>query len=161
MTTRGPNSSWECTAGIRHHAFRINPEHRGALLQRLIDDPDRAMTAPGAQILKHDGTTTLSLVSDPPHRWVVKRFNNKNTWHAIRRTVRESRAERCWRVAPELLAAGIDTPAPVAAVEKRWGPLKGRAYYVMQWVEGVLLSEYLWQCQDLQVPARAIGSLFD
>lgn len=160
MTTVPGSTGWQSTSGVFHHAFRINPDDQCALLERLIDDPDGTMEGPGSRILKHDGTTTLSLLSEPPHHWVVKRYNNKNTWHAVRRAVRESRAGRCWRVAPQLRVAGIATPAPVAAVEKRCGPLKGIAYYVMQWVDGVLLAEYLQQCPDLTVPARAVGTLF-
>jgi tRNA A-37 threonylcarbamoyl transferase component Bud32 len=48
---------------------------------------------------------------------VVKQFRNQGRRAVVDRRWRGSKAERSWRVAGELLAAGLSTPQPIAVVE--------------------------------------------
>ncbi len=48
---------------------------------------------------------------------VVKQFRNQGRRAVLDRRRRGSKAERSWRVAAELVRAGLDTPQPVALVE--------------------------------------------
>lgn len=112
------------------------------LLADIIARPDTVMARGLA--LKHDGTTTVVLVREQGRRWVVKRYNTKNRWHAVRRTIRASRALNCWHAAAWLGAAGIDTPRPVAALEeRRCRALRGRSYFVCEFVDGDTLDKVL------------------
>ncbi|MGA8259399.1 MAG: lipopolysaccharide kinase InaA family protein [Arenicellales bacterium] len=112
------------------------------LLDEIIARPDSVMSR--GRVLKHDGTTTVILLEEQGRRWVVKRYNTKNRWHAVRRTLRTSRALTCWRAATWLEQAGIDTPRPVAALEeRRCGVLRGRSYFACEFVEGQTLDEAL------------------
>lgn len=112
------------------------------LLDELIERPAAVMAR--GRVLKHDGTTTVVAVSDASRRWVVKRYNTKNRWHALRRLFRRSRAVNCWNAAARLREAGIDTPPPVAALEeRRFGVLRGRSYFIHEFVDGEALAHHL------------------
>lgn len=52
-----------------------------------------------------------------PVEAVVKQFRNQGWRRALERRLRGSKAERSWRVAHALVAAGIDTPRPLALAE--------------------------------------------
>ena len=95
------------------------------------------------QSLKHDSTTSVVKVEENGQCWVIKRYNTKNPWHALRRTVRRSRAENCWRMSALLSAAGVRVPAPVAYMERRIGPLRGRSYFVYEYVDAEDLLTYM------------------
>ena len=112
------------------------------LLDRVTADPDDAIQGLG-QSLKHDSTTSVVKVEENGQCWVIKRYNTKNPWHALRRTVRRSRAENCWHMSALLSAAGIRVPAPVAYMERRIGPLRGRSYFVYEYVDAEDLLTYM------------------
>ncbi len=67
---------------------------------------------------------------------VVKRYNLKNFGHWLRRCWRPSRAWHSWRNAQRLVLWGLPTPRPVALLENRFGCLRGRAWYVSEYVPG-------------------------
>ncbi|HSH40730.1 MAG TPA: hypothetical protein VK973_01240, partial [Arenicellales bacterium] len=110
------------TGPPRHHAMKmwtlIREEHRCLLLDELIKQPAAVMAR--GRVLKHDHVTTVVAIDDGERYWVVKRYNTKNRWHALRRLFRTSRAVNCWRAAERLREAGIDTPRPVAVLEERF-----------------------------------------
>lgn len=112
-------------------------------MRSLLLDPDGEMTAPGFEVLKHDGTTTVGVTSRDGRRLVIKRYNTKNPWHFVRRAVRQSRARNCFDFARELIAADIATAPPVAYVESRAGPLKGRSWLLTEFVDGPACLEYV------------------
>lgn len=115
---------------------------RPPLLEKLIERPAAVMSR--GRVLKHDQTTTVTVVEDAGDKWVVKRYNTKNRWHAVRRLFRTSRALNCWRATAWLETAGIDTARPVAAMEERpWKFLRGRSYFVCEFIEGKTLDRVL------------------
>ena len=95
------------------------------------------------QVLKHDRTTTVAKLDGDGMVWVVKRYNTKNSWHAIRRTLRRSRALNCWEMSGLLLAAGIPVPTPIGYMEKKLGPLRGRSYFVYEYIDAQDLLSYV------------------
>lgn len=118
----------------------VESEQRCPLFDELFEAP-ASVTARG-RVLKHDGTTTVTVVGDPDRCWVVKRYNTKNAWHALRRLFRTSRAVNCWRAASRLRKAGIDTPRPVAAMEeRRFGILRGRSWFISEYIDGDTLAQ--------------------
>lgn len=69
--------------------------------------------------------------------------------------VRESRARRTWRMGHALLARGIATPRPLAAIQPRRARLRGESYLATAWLPGALnLHEYLWQLAPLPLADR-------
>jgi hypothetical protein len=62
---------------------------------------------------------------------VVKRYNVKSPLHRVRRWFK-SRARTAWRNGHRLEFLGIPTAAPLALVEERFGPLRGRSWLVME-----------------------------
>lgn len=128
-------------------------------LQALFRVPDRFVDDPGAIRFKHDTTSTLTLTSFDGRQIVVKRFNLRNPWHALRRAPRATRASNCWEAARQLTALGIATARPVATVELRYGPFYGRGYYVSEYVAGDLLSDVLRRGLDSSLVQSAVDGV--
>jgi len=123
--------------------IRYDPYYDSLALRQFLQGPDTAIEYADIGLLKTDGTSTVAALSFDGRRYVVKRYNTRSLFHAIRRIVRRSRAENCWVSAHKLLDSGITTPRPVAMLENRLGPFKGKAYCLTEFVEGVLCNEYL------------------
>jgi len=110
-------------------------------MQAFVENPDHAMTA--GVMLKDGDSTTVVRVEIDGRSYVVKRYNIRNGWYALRRLFRPSRAWHCWRNAHLLVALSIRTPCPVLMLERRWGPLRRQAYFVTEWVGGADALQYL------------------
>ena len=106
-----------------------------AYLDRLIAE---------GQMLKHDRTTSVCRVVHQGQELVVKRYNARSSWHRIKRLFRRSRASRCWQASAAFSSAGIDVVENVAMLEKRFGILHGRAYYISH----VAAGPTLYDCVD-------------
>jgi tRNA A-37 threonylcarbamoyl transferase component Bud32 len=64
---------------------------------------------------------------------VVKRYNVKNLFHALRRALKPlARFRRAWINGQRLHFLNIPTPRPLALVEERLGPWRGVAYLVTE-----------------------------
>ena len=110
-------------------------------LAPLIADPD-AWLEQGTP-LKRGRTATLSLVELEGRKLVIKRYNIKGAGHALSRAWRPSRAWHSWVEAHRLRFLGIATPRPLALIERRLGPLRGRAWLITEYCEGANLQERL------------------
>ena len=132
------------------------------LLEKFAAAPDSVLHDAG-RILKHDRTTTVAKIGDDGMAWVVKRYNTKNSWHAIRRTLCRSRAHNCWEMSGYFIAAGIPIPAPVGYMEKKLGPLRGRSYFLYEYVYAQDLLSYMKNRRDpggFEIVLREITELF-
>ncbi len=130
-------------------------------LQQFLRDPDVFIDAADAKLLKSDAASTVACISFDGRKYVAKRYETRGLWHVCKRAFRRSRAERCWLAALQLARAGIDTPRPVAVVERRLGPLRGRAYYLTEHVDGELCSTYLRrQCPQRDAIVDAVATTF-
>lgn len=110
-------------------------------LTDLLAQPDAAIES-GLR-LKSGGTCTVAVTQVGDQSVVVKRYNLKNWRHALSRLWRPSRAWHSWREAHRLAFYGIATPSPLAMLEERWGPLRGRAFLITEFCPGVSLAEAL------------------
>ncbi len=72
---------------------------------------------------------------------VVKQFRNEGFRRRLERRLKGSKAERSWRVALALTAAGIDTPRPVMLIESEVPD--GPSFYVCRYLEGSTEARYL------------------
>jgi len=102
---------------------------------RFLDDPDVLIDA--NRLIKDGNTSTVALVEVDSQCLVVKRYNIKNTWHALRRCPFPTRASNSWRNAHRLALLGIPTPKPIALLEKRWGPFRFKTYFITEYVDGI------------------------
>ncbi len=104
--------------------------------------------AAGETVLKAGGSQTVweSDLNGMPV--VVKRYNLKTPWHALRRFFTRSRASRSWENAHRLRAYHIATPRPLAMIEERWGPLRRRAWLITERAKGEVASRYLQRHPD-------------
>lgn len=134
----------ECTLfQVRQSPRRFSAAVRSeaAALAGLVADPDRWMAA--GRMLKDGGTCTVARVEAGDRPLVVKRYNLKNLHHALSRAWRPSRAWHSWLAGHRLRFLGIATPAPLALVEERLGPLRRRAWLVTEHFPGPNLLDHL------------------
>lgn len=126
----------------------------------LISNPDAAMAE--GKLLKNGNTATVALVNGPTGPLVIKRYNIKSFAHRLSRMFRRSRAWISWINAHRLEFLGISTVKPVALIEERIGPLRGRAYFISEYVEGpdaTVLPEREDPSEDIVAIVTLIKSL--
>jgi tRNA A-37 threonylcarbamoyl transferase component Bud32 len=105
-------------------------------LQALLADPDASLQPGNARYLKQGNTSTLWSVMVDGRELVVKRYNIKGPGHGLNRALRRTRAAISWENAHRLAFYGILGARPVALREQRFGPLRGRAWLIMDHVGG-------------------------
>ena len=110
-------------------------------LAELLDYPDGAI-AQGV-MLKDGNTCTVARIEAGGRALVVKRYNLKSFRHALSRFWRPSRAWHSWVAGHRLAFYGIATPAPLAMLEERVGPLRRRAFLVTEFCPGESLMQRL------------------
>lgn len=128
---------------------------RGEAQRSLVDDDRLEETVlrlcdPGrAKETLHWGrnylyTTDLSSVSlDGTAEVVVKQFSNRSWQNRWKRRLQGSKAEKSWRAAGALLAAGIRTPAPLFLIEA--DAPDGPSLYVSRRVDEFVESRYYFR----------------
>ena len=116
-----------------HHYLRDD----SPLIRHTLKNPDLALSDPECQIIKSDNTTTVGLIFRDSHKFAIKRYNTKNAWHRLRRTVRSSRAENCWNFTQTLRSLDISVAPAVAWIQEIQIGLKGRSWFVSEFVEGI------------------------
>jgi len=95
------------------------------------------------QLLKNDKTTTVAKIDIAGTTLVIKRYNARSFWHRIKRSLRQSRAMRCWLMSEKFTSAGLQVAPRLAMVEKRFGPFCLDAYFIAAWVEAEELLVWL------------------
>ena len=124
---------FSCRSGFRRFTV-CERKYDSRQMQSLLADPDSAMAE--GTLLKDGNTTTVAVVSGPSGRLVIKRYNIKSFGHRLTRMFRRSRASASWANTLRLEFLGIRTLKPVALVEERFGPLRGRAWFITEYLEG-------------------------
>lgn len=129
-------------------------------LGELLESPDRAIER--GQMLKDGNTCTVVRVEAGGRPLVVKRYNLKSFRHALSRFWRPSRAWHSWVAGHRLAFYGIATPAPLAMLEERVGPIRRRAFLVTEFCPGENLLQRLSLDREPDAEeAAAILELFD
>ena len=124
-------------AGKRWRSFRVYDRALASpALLALLADPDASLQQADARYLKQGNTCTLWSISVGGQQLVVKRYNIKGLAHRISRAVRHTRAATAWKNAHRLGMYGILGARPVALCEQRFGPLRGKAWLITEYVEG-------------------------
>jgi tRNA A-37 threonylcarbamoyl transferase component Bud32 len=118
-------------------------------MEEFLHDPDRYMSSADSHMLKDGNSSTVKRIVVNGQKFIVKRYNIKNVLHLLRRLIQPTRAAISWTNANYLMHIGIKTAAPVALIEQRWGPFRGKAYFVMRELGGIDAREYFAQAQDI------------
>ncbi|MCP4664799.1 MAG: hypothetical protein GY849_00395 [Deltaproteobacteria bacterium] len=124
-----------CRKDFRNFMLCKRPDFTPAMAAFLAS-PDKILDGHKGGLLKKGRGSTVGRVRIDDHDLVVKRYNIKGFWHGLRRCIRTTRAAHSWRNAHLLLMLDISTPRPVALLEKRFGPFRGTAYFINEYVEG-------------------------
>lgn len=152
----------DCTQFIAHRTWRrfmvCQRQDYSDELASLLANPDQHMAR--GELLKDGNSATVAKVALGNRQLVVKRYNMKNKWHWLRRCLRPSRALVSWCNANLLLHHELLTPAPIAALEKRWGPFRQRAYFITEYVAGIEASDFFAADYDDAV-AACLGPQFE
>ncbi len=134
----------ECSAFVckkRWNRFMVcDRDYYKGEMKEFLAEPDRWIHR--SKRLKNGNTSTVSIFEIEGKRFVVKRYNIKGAFHALKRLFRRSRAWISWKNAHRLRIFNITTPKPVALIEERFGPLRMRAYFVCEYVEGSNLLQF-------------------
>lgn len=115
--------------------YICNKDYLTPTFEALLENPDAFFNE---KILKEDETftTSVALVTIDARPIVIKRYNIKSFWHGLKRAIQPSRAARCWHYSHMLHRHCIDTPKPIAMIEKRFGPFRRQAYFISEYIEG-------------------------
>jgi tRNA A-37 threonylcarbamoyl transferase component Bud32 len=122
------------------HVFLIcKREYSTAAMQQLLTNPDEYLdTTPGPIFKNIPGdTSTVGVVIVDNKKYVVKRYNVRGFWHGLRKIFRPNRALRSWNNSHYLDQHHIPTPKPVAVIIKHFGPIRGKTYFITEYVDGV------------------------
>lgn len=120
----------EANATLFRSVWRTESEFLGPLLEDL----DGALAT--STLLKDGGSATVGLVEWQGRKLVIKRYNLKGLVHRLKRCWRPTRAWHSWQAGHRLRVLGINTPRPVAMVEERCGPFRGRGFLITEVAEG-------------------------
>ena len=133
-------------------------------LRDFLENPDQDLKKfGGGSPIKDDQTTTVTLVANLVEECpiYIKRYNTKNAWHALRRTVRRSRAENCWMHAITLENLGIAVAPPVAFIQEYLGTgLKGGSWYLSKYM-GPYCLDHLPIIDDEAVRVRVMEQIVE
>lgn len=133
----------EVLAAWRQFLAIARPYSDAALKSLLLDVPDTLLSNSPDARLKTGHTCTVGFCTINGRKLVVKRYNIKSFLHRLSRFCRLSRAAHSWANAHKLGMYGIATPSPIALLESRFGPMRGRAFFLAAYVEAPDLAQYL------------------
>jgi len=128
-------SAFRCRQSWRRYRVCDRALASPALLA-LLADPDASLQQADARYLKQGNTCTLWSLAVDGRQLVVKRYNIKGFAHRISRALRRTRAATAWKNAHRLGMYGILGARPVALCEQRFGPLRGKAWLISDYVSG-------------------------
>lgn len=104
---------------------------------QFFDNPRKFIKKHRVRYIKNkpNDPTTIVLIKVGEKHYIAKRYNIKNYRHAIKILLRGTHAVKTWRNAWYLYQQGIIPVAkPVAVYEKRWGPFRGRGYFICEYM---------------------------
>lgn len=117
----------------------LSAAHDTQELRRFLESIEAALRGEGAEVL-HSGRNTVTAVRISPAgggslELVIKDFGLRGL-QRLKTLLAPSKAAKAWRGAQALLAAGLQTPAPVAWLEARRGGTVRRALFITERAAG-------------------------
>ena len=101
--------------------------------------------------LKSGNTCTVGSALIANQNVVIKRYNIKNTWHAFKLSVSQSRAAKSWANAHRLAILNIATAKPLALIEERFGCFRQRTYFLTEYISAPDIAEFFAQTHDVLI----------
>lgn len=103
------------------------------------------LAAGTAEILKRASKSEVTMHPLEGHGQVcVKGYRYGGLWYSLKNVFKRSRALKSWIAAHGLLVRGIDTPLPLAVLERTCGPLRREAFLMTQLLpEARELNDYI------------------
>ncbi|MBW8001959.1 MAG: hypothetical protein FVQ80_08030 [Planctomycetes bacterium] len=111
------------------------------------------------RVLKDGNTCLVSRVTWNGKDVVIKKYKYKGFFHSLRHTIKGSRARRSWLNAQRLGMLSINTPTPLAFIERRRGRFILCSYFIAKFTDApslytVLKSEDTTESQRLEVVGK-------
>jgi len=103
---------------------------------------------------KSGNTCTVGKVLMAERNVVIKRYNIKNIWHALKLSISQSRAAKSWANAHRLQLLNVATAKPLALIEERFGCLKRRAYFLAEFIDAPDIAEFFGLSMDTEVKQK-------
>jgi tRNA A-37 threonylcarbamoyl transferase component Bud32 len=113
------------------------------------------------KLLKDGGSATVGLIEYAERELVLKRYNLKSLTHWLKRFWRPTRAWHSWIAGHRLRVLGVPTPKPVAMLEERFGPFRGRGFLL---AERAIGNDLVQACESEDVThavAEQIASVLE
>jgi len=136
------NNSRHCSrksGGIRFVVDKAFTDDNG--FEELVRNIDQRMEE--GNVFKKGNTCFVSSFEYNGEKVIVKRYNYKGLLHALRTSLKGSRARHSWIQGHRLRMFHINTPEPVAFLEIRKCGVITNSYIITRYVEGNKLKEYL------------------
>ncbi len=124
----------------------------------LINDVEALMSQ--GDVLKAGNSATVVRVKIDGIDLVVKRYNIKNVWHLLRRTLRQSRAAVSWRNANLLEFIDLPTLKPLGFIERRQGWFRSVAYFISEYHQAEELLDVYHSRQPTESELEQINNIF-
>lgn len=138
----------------RGSLIAITRRYSNMLENLTVDHLDEAMHT--AKNLKKGATCTVAMASFSGKDVVIKRYNIKHVGHFLWRMLRKTRAENSWVNAHRLTLLGIPTAMPVALLEQNIGFLKGKAYFLTEFLDAPDIKQFFKQTTDKAARAEVV-----
>jgi len=132
-------------------------ESDSAELRTLLENPDQFIEE--GILLKNGNSATVAKVRLGDRALVLKRYNIKGAFHGLQRAFQKSRAWRSWENSYHMEFLGIPSLRPLAMLETRLGPLRGKAYFVTEYIEGPDALDFLRSNRHSNGEPEALANL--
>lgn len=117
-------------------------------MKSLLENPDIFLNDEKTRIIQDNFKSKIGVVLIAGRKIVIKRHNYKSQWHKCKRFFRQTRAGRNWYFSHLLISHGFLIPKPVAFVETRIGFLRGKSYFMYEYVDGITGEKYFKKYAD-------------
>ena len=117
----------------------------------LLSKPEQLLQQ--SEILKDDKSTTVGKFAWQKKQYIIKRFNARNKGHAVKRSMRRSRASNCWHISQTFINCGLSVAKPIAMLEHRILFFKAKSFFISEYVDGAEILDWLPE-QDTAMRAK-------
>ena len=155
----------ECSQFASEHTIKrfsvCQRVHDTPAMRNLLNRLDERIAS--GELLKDGKSATVALVNGPSGKLVIKRYNIKSLSHGFARAFQNTRGWVSWANANRLKFLGIRAVAPVALVEERIGPIRRRAYFITEYIEGadlMTLAENDDPSEEIEAIVKIIKDMF-
>lgn len=142
-----------CTAYVNEvsdgYFLMLDRKYHESNLTSILSHPEKAF---GATTAGFEVTVQHQLIETQGQTFRLTRYPAADFFNRVR----WSAAALAWRNGQLLNLLGIPTLRPIGFAERRWGPVRGESYFLMEWEKAQLLSEVLRQ----DLPESQVIALF-